>query len=186
MNVKFTNIQTKTERKLVQALYNQSVPTHEKAYFYPLWWKRNRKNVSFVNIYDGDKWVGWIFYSVHKDLIYVTLFATVDSKTSRAYDHVMFDVLKRLYPKHRITISIEIENTIADNSEQAVKEKDFYQNNGFKSTGYFVQRETDSFEIVLVGDVFDIEEHHNIDRELYPLMGRFLVSGMKKQIQKRG
>ena len=186
MNVKFTNIQTKTERKLVQALYNQSVPTHEKAYFYPLWWKRNRKNVSFVNIYHGDKWVGWIFYSIHKDLIKVTFFATIDSKKTREYDSAMFDQLKKLYPNHRIIMGVEIENADGANHEKAVKEQQFYQKNGFIPTGYFVQREGDSFEFMRIGNDFDIEEHYNVDRELYPLIGRFLVSGMKKQIQKRG
>jgi len=33
-----------------------------------------------------------------------------------------------------------------------------YQNNGFKGTGYFIQCVTDSFEIVLVGEDFEIEE----------------------------
>ncbi|MCL2559674.1 MAG: hypothetical protein FWE07_04235 [Turicibacter sp.] len=184
MNVKFTKIQTKVERQLVQNLYNQSVPAHEKSYFYPLWWKRNRKNVSFLNIYDGDKWVGWIFYSVHNDLIKVTLFATIDSKTARKYDGMMFDKLKKLYPHYRIITTVEIENLDGGNREQVIKEQEFCKNNGFKSTGYFVKRKTDSFEFMLVGDDFDMTEHYKIDQELYPIIGKSLANSMKKQIQK--
>jgi len=185
MEVTFTNTQTKTERKLIQELYNQSVPANEKSYFYLLWWKRKRPNVSFVNIYDEDKWVGFTYYSTHDDLIYIGFFATVDSKASKEYDGAMFDTLKRLYPNHRIALAIEIENTTSDNSLQAAKEKAFYQNNGFKETGYFVKRETDSFEIVLVGDHFEIEELYRVNKEVYPLIGNLLSSVTKKQIQKR-
>jgi len=184
MNIKFTKFQNQTERQLAQELYNKSVPAHEKSYFKLLWWKRNRKNVSFVNIYDNNKWVGFTYYGAHDDLIYIGFFATVDSKTSKAYDGAMFDEFKRLYPNHRIAISIEIENLSADNVEQAVKEQAFYQNNGFKSTGYFVKREADSFEIVLVGDDFDIEELYRVNKEVYPLIGNLLSSVTKKQIQK--
>jgi len=185
MNIKFTKIKTKAERQLIQELYNKSVPAHEKSYFYLLWWKRNRKNVSFVNIYDDEKWVGFAYYSTHDDLIYIGFFATVDSKTSKVYDGAMFDEFKRLYPNHRLAIPIVIENLGADNSEQAVKEKDFYQNNGFESTGYFVQRASDSFEIVLVGADFDIEELYRVNKEVYPLIGNLLSSVTKKQIQKK-
>ena len=96
MSVKFTEILNSTERKKVQELYNKSVPAHEKAYFYPLWWKRKRKNVSFLNIFDKDKWVGFVFYSLYKDLVYVWFFATHDTKGSKNYDSAMFTEIKRL------------------------------------------------------------------------------------------
>jgi len=185
MNLKFTQIQTATERKQVQELYNKSVPAHEKAYFYPLWWKRKRPNTSFVNIYNEDKWVGFVFYSFHKDLIYVWFFATHDTTTSKSCDSAMFAELKRQYPNHRIAVSIESENESADNAEQSVKEKQFYENNGFKETGYFVKRKTDSFELMQIGKSFQIEELYRINKEIYPLIGRFVVSGLQKQIQQK-
>jgi len=185
MDIKFTAIQTKSERKYVQELYNRSVPAHEKSYFYLLWWKRKRKNVSFVNVYDSDKWVGFAYYSTHDDLVYIGFFATVDSKTSKKYDEAMFNEFKRLYPKHRIAISIEIENTVSDNVDQAAKEATFYHEIGFKPSGYYVFKETDSFEVVVFGGDFDIEELYRVNKEVYPLIGNFLSSVTRKQIQKR-
>ena len=185
MNIKFTKIQNATERKKVQELYNKSVPPHEKAYFYPLWWKRKRSNISFVNIYDEDKWVGFVFYSLYKDLVYVWFFATYDTLHSRDYDSAMFDEIKGLYPNHRIVVSIEAENENADNVEQSIKEKQFYEKNGFRETGYFVKRKTDSFELMLIGKSFHIEELCSVNKAVYPLIGRFLASDLKKQIQKK-
>ena len=97
----------------------------------------------------------------------------------------MFAELKRLYPNHRIAVSIEAENESADNVGQSVKEKQFYENNGFRETGYFVKREMDSFEIMLIGKSFHIEELYTINKKEYPLMGRFIVLGFKKQIQQK-
>ena len=185
MQVKFTKIQNATERKKVQELYNKSVPAHEEAYFYPLWWKRKRPNISFVNICDADKWVGFVFYSIYKDLVYVWFFATCDTTTTKEYDSAMFSELKRLYPDHRIAVSIEAENTIGNNAEQSINEKQFYEKNGFKETGYFVKRETDSFEIMLIGKTFHIEELYDVNKNVYPILARFIVADMKKQIQKK-
>ncbi|MCL2842304.1 MAG: hypothetical protein FWE28_02390 [Oscillospiraceae bacterium] len=185
MSIKFTKIQNATERKEVQELYNKSVPAHEKAYFYPLWWKRKRPNISFVNIYDEDKWVGFVFYSLHKDLVYVWFFATCDTTVSKEYDSAMFAELKRLYPNHRIAVSIESENETADNAEESAKEKQFYESNGFRETGYFVKRKADSFEIMIIGKSFHIEELCSVNKAVYPLIGRFLASDLRKQIQKK-
>jgi hypothetical protein len=64
-------------------------------------------------------------------------------------------------------------------------EKQFYEKNDFRETGYFVKRKTDSFELMLIGESFHIEELYNVNKEVYPLIGRFIVSDMKKQIQKK-
>jgi len=185
MQVKFTEVQNASERNKVKELYNKSVPAHERAYFYPLWWKRKRPNVSFVNIYDGDKWVGFVFFSLCEDLVYIWFFATYDTAHSKEYDSAMLSEIKRLYPEHRIVLSIEAENENADNAEQSRKEKQFYEDNGFRETGYFVKRKTDSFEIMLAGKAFHIEELYRVNKEVYPLIGRFIVSDLRKQIRKK-
>jgi len=185
MDIKFTRIQNAAERKKVQELYNKSVPAHEKAYFYPLWWKRKRPNISFVNIYDKDKWAGFVFFSLYKDLVYVWFFATYDSLGSKDYDSAMFTEIKKLYPNHRIAVSIEAENESADNAAQSMREKQFYETNGFRETAYFVKRKMDSFEIMLIGKSFHIEELCSVNKAVYPLIGRFLASDLRKQIQRR-
>jgi hypothetical protein len=42
-----------------------------------------------------------------------------------------------------------------------------------------------SFQLMLTGESFDIEELYCVNKEVYPFIGRFIVSDMKKQIQKK-
>ena len=185
MNINFTQIKNRAERKKVQGLYNASVPKHEKAYFYPLWWKRKRNGISFVSICDDSKWVGFIFYSICEDLIYIWFFATLDSRTSKAYDAAMLAKLQDMHPQHRIAISIEAENESSDNAEKSLAEKMFYKGASFAETGYFVRRKTDSFEIMLAGSSFDIDELYRVNKAVYPFLSKFIIADMKKQIKKR-
>jgi len=115
----------------------------------------------------------------------VWFFATYNTTTTKEYDSAMFTELKKLYPNYRIAVSIESENENSDNTKQSVKEKQFYENNGFRETGYFVKRKTDSFELMLIGKSFHIEELYEINKKEYPLIGWFIVSDMRKQIQKK-
>jgi hypothetical protein len=199
MNIKFTEIQNATERKKVKALYYKVIPLHEKWTFYTFWWKRKRKNVSFVNVYDGDKWLGFVFYSLYKDLVYVWYFA-IDEGYGRivstndidkgacpkGYGSVVFSEIKRLYPNHRVLIPVNSENENGENAEQCIRIKQYYEQIGFRETGYFVKQKDDSFELMLIGESFHIEELYSAYKSVYPLMGRFVMeNSMKKQVQKR-
>ena len=185
MVVKFTEIQSKFERKKINDLYYKSVPPHEKSFVLFFWWKRKRANVSFVNIYDEDKWVGFLFFSFNADLVYVWFFAIDDTIFFEDYASAMFSEIKRLYPNHRIALSIEAENENADNAEKSIKGKLFYKQNGFHETGYFVKRKEDSFEIMLSGETFHIDELYSINKEIGWLIGRLIVRSLKKEIQRK-
>ena len=182
--IKFTEIATRTERKLVQNLYNESIPKHEKIYFYPMWFKRKQKNMSFLNAYDGEKWVGYLFFSTTGDLIYIWLYATIDTKMTRECDQKVLDALKTLYPNHRIGISIESENIGAENKEKSATELAFYLKKRFVETGYFTKEKADSFKIMITGGKLGIEEFYDLNRASYPLIGKFFVDILKKQIKK--
>jgi hypothetical protein len=185
MSIKFTEIQNSVERKRVKELYCRSIPPHEKSYFYLLWWKRKRPIVSFVNIYDEDKWVGFTFYSLYKDLVYMWFFAIDDTTRSKEYESTMFSEIKRLHPNCDIIWTIEAENENGENIEQANKRKQSCEENGFRETGYFVKRKTDSFEIMFTGEAFNIGDFYDINKGVYPFIGVFIVKSHKKQIQKK-
>jgi hypothetical protein len=199
MNIKFTKIQNAVERKKIKELYLNVIPPHEKWTFYSFWWKRKHKNVSFVNVYDGDKWLGFVFYSHHKDLVYVWYFAIdegngiivstndIDENAyPTGYGGAVFSEIKRLYPNHRVLTPVNSENENGENAEQCVRIKQYYEKCGFCETGYFVKQKTDSFELMLIGDSFDIEELYSLYRSVYPFLGRFVMeSSMKKQIRKK-
>ena len=199
MNITFTKIQTTTERKKVKALYDKVIPPHEKWTFYVFWWKRKRKNVSFANVYDGDKWLGFVFYSLYGDLIYVWYFAVnedcgrivstndIDAGACpNGYGGAVFSEIKRLYPNHRVLLPVNSENENGENASQCAQIKQYYEKNGFRETGYFVKEKSDSFELMLIGEPFHIEELYSVYRGVYPLMGRFVMErGMRRQIRRK-
>lgn len=199
MKIEFTKIQNAFEHKKIKELYYKVIPPHEKLSFYAFWWKRNHKDVSFVNVYDGNKWLGFVFYSLYKDLVYMWYFAVDEggdrivstndideSACSDGYGSAVFTEIKRQYPNHRVLIPVNSENKSGENAEQCIRIKEYYEKNGFRETGYFVKEESDSFELMLIGEVFDIEELYSIYKNVYPLMGRFVMErSMKKQIRKK-
>lgn len=185
MRVKFTEIQNAVERKKINELYVKSVPAHEKSFVYFFWLKKGRKNVLFVNIYDDNKWVGFVFLSFNKDIVYVWFFATLDADCSREYESAMFSEIKRLYPSHCIVLSIEAENLNGDNAKQSMEGKQFYEKIGFRETSYFVKRADDSFAIMFIGKTFHIEQFYSIHKEMGWLTGGLMVRSHKKQLQKR-
>ena len=184
--ITFNEITTRDERKRVQNIYNDSVPQHEKIYFYPLWFKRKEKSLSFLSVRDGDDCIGFIYYIVVDDLVYIWLYSTVDSGTTRDYDKFLLEAFKAKFPNFRIGISISTVNTDGENKEKFDDEMAFYQALDFIDTGYYTYEEKDSFAIMIYGGEFEIEEFYRLNRLGYPLMGKLFVKGLKKQIRKKG
>ena len=183
--IQFSEIKNATERKKVKDLYLRAIPAHERAPFFWLWWKRKRKNVSFVNIYDEEKWVGFVFFSLYKDLVYVWFFAIDDSIRSKGYGSAVFSEIKRLYPNHRVVLGIEAPNSTAENAEQRVKRKQFYEKNGFRESGYSIQQKKDSFELLLIGETLHMEEIYSAFKEVDWLVGTLTAWTGKKKVKKK-
>ena len=199
MKITFTKIQSALEHNKIKKLYYKVIPPHEKLSFYAFWWKRAHKHVSFVNVYDDNKWLGFVFYSLYKDLVYVWYYA-IDEGDGRivstndigegacsdGYGSAVFAEIKRQNPNQRILLPVNSENENGENSEQCARIKQYYEKNGFRETGYFIKEKDDSFELMLFGKTFNIEELYSIYKSVYPLMGRFVMErSMRKQIRKK-
>ena len=187
MSIQFTEIQNSAEKKKIKSLFQRAIPAHERPPFFWLYRKRKRENVSFFNVYDGNEWVGAVFFSVHKSLVYVWVFAIDDSVRSKGYGSAVFLEIRRLYPDHRILLGIEAPRENAKNSEQRIKRKQFYERNGFRETGYFAKQFNDSFELLLIGDTesFKIEEFFGAMKEVSWTLGAVNEWLGKKQIRKK-
>ena len=158
--IRFTEIKNSEEKQKIKSLFKRAIPVNERTPFFWLYAKRKRPNVSFVNVYDGDTWVGAVFFSTHKDLVYVWIFAIDDSLRSKGYGSAVFTEIKRLYPNHRILLGIEEPDENSKNNEQRIKRKQFYERNGFRSTGLVANQMGVGIEVMLVGDTesFHIDE----------------------------
>ena len=160
MSIRFSEIQTPEERKNAKDLLHRAIPVNERTPFWWLWWKRKKECASLANVMDGDEFVGTVFFSTHNDLVYVWIFAIDDKVRSKGYGSAVFTEIKRLYPNHRILLGIEEPNEKAKNNEQRIKRKQFYERNGFRSTGIVANQMGVAIELMLVGDTetFHIDE----------------------------
>jgi hypothetical protein len=82
-------------------------------------------------------------------------------------------------------LAIETTDENAENSEQRIKRRRFYEKNGFRETGYVVKRKSDSFDLMLIGNSFHIDELYTIFKEVDWLSGTLTAWLGKKQIRKK-
>ena len=185
MSIKFTEIQNSAEKNKIKSLYHTAIPAEERMPFFWLFSKRKRENVSFFNIYDGDEWAGFVYFSYNNDLIYVWFFAIDENARSKGYGSAVLAEIKRLYPDFRIVLGIEMIDECAENNEQRIKRKRFYERNGFRETDYMLQYRDLKVEFLLFGDLFDIEELYAIFRKSGWFIGNIIAYMWKGVIQKK-
>ena len=87
---------------------------------------------AYFGILDGKKFVGLVYNIYYKDLIYV-LFLAIDEKYQGCgYGSRALEAIQKRYPDRRIFLSIESIDENADNYEQRLRRKAFYERNGFE------------------------------------------------------
>jgi len=183
--IQLTEINNSVERNKIKSLYCTALPAEERMPFFWIYSKRKRKNVSFFNIYDGDEWAGFVYFSHNKDLIYVWFFAIDENARSKGYGSAVLAEIKRLYPDFRIVLGVEMIDENAENNAQRIKRKRFYERNGFRETDYMLQYRDLKVEFLLFGDSFDIEELYAIFRKSGWLIGGFIATMWKSVIRKK-
>lgn len=86
--------------------------------------------------YDKDEFVGFMTVMCSENLVYVSFFAIEPTKRSRGYGSKILTIIKEYYSQKNIVIDIEPLDENAENYNQRVTRKKFYERNGFFSSGY--------------------------------------------------
>ena len=68
------------------------------------------------------------------------------------------EALKSKYPKKKLVVDFEMLDDHADNSEQRKKRRNFYLQNGYKETGFFVSYMGVDYEVFCMDDDFDPDD----------------------------
>lgn len=151
----------------IRALYESAFPENERAPFSVLLRKSRRKNVDFKAYFDGETLVG-MTYSVHQDdLTYLFYLAVPEELRGQGYGSEILQLLKQMYPDHRIFLSMEEFRTDAPNYAIRLRRKGFYERNGYPLIGTRVQEGPEIFE--LAGTSADVRPE-----EYIKLMHRYL------------
>lgn len=144
----------------VKDLYINEFPAFERLPFWYLVYKSKKKNSDFYAIYDDSEYIGLLYLTYYKDIVYIFYLAIDPSQQSKGYGSKILQYLKEVYKDKRLLLNIEKVDSSADNYEQRFKRKRFYEKNGFKNTNFEIVKKDIVYEILYVGEeVFEYEYH---------------------------
>jgi len=137
--LKVENVLFSRKKKDTKKVYFSSFPKEERMAFWmmnamPLLW-----NTSFLNFYDGDRLVGFIYYAHFFRQVFILFFAVDEKERRKGYGSEILQFLQRKYPKSRIVVSIEPPDPNLSNFQINQSRKEFYCKNGFSETGYLMK-----------------------------------------------
>lgn len=127
------------EYKYVKKLYYSAFPFVERAPFWFLMMKSKCDGVDFLSMYADGKWAGFSYVVGYDDMAYVLFLAINDSARGRGYGSAMLKVLKHKYKGKRILLAIEEMDDKANNYEERINRKRFYEKNGFEMLPYRIR-----------------------------------------------
>ena len=148
----------------VKSLYESAFPSSEQM---PLWflrYKAKQSDVAFSSLYDYESWIGLMYTFEYEGIILVLYFAIDASCRSGGYGSKVLTTLREDHPDKRIVLTIEPVDEQADNYEQRVKRKRFYEKNGYTPTDVIVEGLGQPFEVLISGGAVTPEEVRQVYR----------------------
>ncbi|MCR9186001.1 MAG: GNAT family N-acetyltransferase [Halieaceae bacterium] len=131
---------------------------------------RNGKE-GFIVIYENDDWLGLIYSIEYRDIAFVQFLAISESSRSKGYGSKVMESLRCVNSGKRIVLNIEELDEQAENCQQRVKRRAFYEKNGFTSSGYIVKEPDERHEMLIRGGCISKEEIESMYKEI---LGRIL------------
>lgn len=144
----------------VKDLYLNEFPDYERLPFWLLRYKSKKKNSDFYAIYDDNEYIGLLYLTYYKDIVYVFYLAIDPSHQSKGYGSKILQHLRKVYKDQRLLLNIEKVDRSADNYAQRFKRKRFYEKNGFKNTNFEIAQKDIVYEILYSGEEVYEHEYH--------------------------
>ena len=148
-------------------LYKEAFP---KAQHIPTWilrYKLRNGKAGLKILYAQDAWIGLIYATAYKDIVFVHFLAISESCRSGGYGSTVIDSLKEMHSGQRIVLNIEVLDEQATNYQQRMKRKAFYKKNGFSSSGYIVKEPAERLEMLILSGNISKEEIEAMYKNLF-------------------
>lgn len=148
-------------------LYKEAFTTVRRVPSWILRYMMRKGKTGFSVIYQNDIWIGLIYITEYKDIVFVHFFAISTSHRSKGYGSKVVDSMRELYSENRIVLNIEELKAQSENYLQRVKRKAFYEKNGFSSSGYIVKEPEERLEMLILGGNISKEEIKAMYKSLF-------------------
>ncbi|MEM0514675.1 GNAT family N-acetyltransferase [Pseudoalteromonas sp. YIC-827] len=160
-------------------LYKEAFPGVRRVPSCILRYIMRKGKAGFFVLYQYDSWIGLIYLTEYKDIVFVHFFAISQARRSGGYGSKVMESLKAMYSQKRIVLNIEELNEQAENYLQRLKRKAFYEKNGFVSSGYIVKEPGERLEMMIFGGNVTKEEVQAMYKSLF---GRMLGSFIRPDV----
>lgn len=157
MNFKIEEVQKSTNINHIKQIYVSSFEKKERIPFKLMLLLSKMKSAYFYAYYVEDELIGFSYFSVKKNITFITYLAVDELKRSLGYGKLMLDHIQLLYPYNKIVLTIE-PSYLAYVYTQKAKRKRFYLLNGFLETDHFVKLGGKEYEILIKNGEFKKEE----------------------------
>ena len=148
-------------------LYKEAFTTVRRVPSWILKCMMRKGKAGFSVLYENDTWIGLIYITEYKDIVFVHFFAISSSQRSTGYGSKVVDAMKEVYSNHRIVLNIEELEEQSENYLQRLKRKAFYEKNGFSSSGYIVKEPEERLEMLILGGFISKEEIEAMYKNLF-------------------
>ena len=160
-------------------LYKEAFPGVQRVPSWILRYIMRKGKAGFSVLYEHDSWIGLIYVTEYKDIVFVHFFAISESRRSGGYGSKVMDSMRDMYSGNRIVLNIEELDEQEENYQQRVKRKAFYGKNGFSSSGYIVKEPGERLEMLILGGNINKEEIQAMYKSLF---GRILGSFFRPEV----
>ncbi len=140
----------KEELARIRALYLSAFPKEERAP-YSILRRRAKRNVDWWSVYHDGQWAGFFYILRERDMAYIFYFAIDAALRGRHIGTQAVEALLRQYEGMRVFLAIEPVDPKAENYEQRVKRKQFYDRCGLMPLGMSVQEGEVVYELLGTG-----------------------------------
>lgn len=162
-------------------LYKEAFPEARKVPKWFLKYKLRNGKVGFSALYSEEKWIGLIHITEYEDIVFIQSIAILESCRSKGFGSQVLDSLKSVHLGKRIVLNIEVIDKQASNYKQRVKRKDFYESNGFLSSGFTVKEPGENLEMLIYGVGITKKEIESMYKNLF---GRTLGFFLRPEVTK--
>ncbi|MFY8282683.1 GNAT family N-acetyltransferase [Pseudoalteromonas sp. SSMSWG5] len=159
----------------VIALYKEAFPGAQRIPAWFLRYKLKKGKAGFNILYEADTWIGLIYATEYKDIVFVQFLAISESFRSDGYGSKVMDSMKYMHSGKRIVLNIEELDEQAENYQQRIKRKAFYEKNGFSSSGYIVKEPAERLEMLILGGNISKEEIEAMYKNLFGYILGFFI-----------
>jgi len=159
---------TKEEHQRITNLYNEAFPGNEKIPYWTLKIRVRQERAVMYNFFDDDKWVGWVYIMLERDLAYILYFAIDADNRGKGYGTAALKQILEKYKDYRVYLCLEDWNVECDDVEVRIKRHNFYKNCGMEDLPYRTIGRNVTYSLMYKGGLIPPEE---FQKQMYDFAG---------------